>query len=281
VTYARGLKERGHRSLAVGDALAGWREGADADAATRRAAEGLIACLAIAQDARLKCVPVLGIKIMALLAEEIVEEWLNRQGYFTIRGIKMGVQEIDLLAVKWKSDGVVECRHLEVQASMRPVAYISRVPKAMQKTGSPANSAKRRSSAELKKGVGEWIEKKFRKKEKLRAMESLHRGPWSAELVINKVKSEDEVSLIKEHEVKILRLADIVIDLATQKSDPATQKRFPIRAAAGADIIDLIGMGKALPARGPLTPKARESVEQAIAKLPPSAEEGLDERSGS
>lgn len=26
---------------------------------------------------------------MALLAEEIVEEWLNRQGYFTIRGIKM------------------------------------------------------------------------------------------------------------------------------------------------------------------------------------------------
>lgn len=36
---------------------------------------------------------------MALLAEEIVEEWLNRQGYFTIRGIKMGVQEIDLLAV--------------------------------------------------------------------------------------------------------------------------------------------------------------------------------------
>jgi hypothetical protein len=32
---------------------------------------------------------------MALLAEEIVEEWLNRQGYFTIRGIKKGVHEID------------------------------------------------------------------------------------------------------------------------------------------------------------------------------------------
>jgi hypothetical protein len=36
---------------------------------------------------------------MALLAEEIVEEWLNRNGYFTIRGIKLGVQEIDLLAL--------------------------------------------------------------------------------------------------------------------------------------------------------------------------------------
>ena len=33
---------------------------------------------------------------MALLAEEIVEEWLNRQGYFTIRGVKVGVHEMDL-----------------------------------------------------------------------------------------------------------------------------------------------------------------------------------------
>jgi len=25
---------------------------------------------------------------MALLAEELVEEWLNRQGFFTIRGLR-------------------------------------------------------------------------------------------------------------------------------------------------------------------------------------------------
>lgn len=43
---------------------------------------------------------------MALLVEKIVEEWLNRQGYFTLRGIKMGVQEIYLLAVKWLGNGV-------------------------------------------------------------------------------------------------------------------------------------------------------------------------------
>jgi hypothetical protein len=36
---------------------------------------------------------------MALLAEELVEEWLNRTGYFTIRGLKLGVHEVDLLAV--------------------------------------------------------------------------------------------------------------------------------------------------------------------------------------
>ena len=74
---------------------------------------------------------------MALLAEEIVEEWLNRQGYFTIRGIKMGVHEIDLLAVKWLGNGKTECRHIEVQASMRPVSYISRVPKKNKKLAAP------------------------------------------------------------------------------------------------------------------------------------------------
>ena len=37
---------------------------------------------------------------MALLAESLVEEWLNREGYFTIRGVKHGVGEMDLLAVR-------------------------------------------------------------------------------------------------------------------------------------------------------------------------------------
>ncbi len=34
---------------------------------------------------------------MALLAEPLVDEWLNRKGFFTLRGIKHRVREIDLL----------------------------------------------------------------------------------------------------------------------------------------------------------------------------------------
>jgi hypothetical protein len=37
---------------------------------------------------------------VALLAEDLVEEWLNRQGFFTIRGVKEGVDEMDLLATR-------------------------------------------------------------------------------------------------------------------------------------------------------------------------------------
>lgn len=171
---------------------------------------------------------------MALLAEEIVEEWLNRQGYFTIRGIKMGVQEIDLLAIKWQADGKMECRHIEVQASMRPVSYISQVPKEQQKSGRSADSAKR-SDEELIQGVLEWVEKKFRRPDKKVLMAKLWGGDWSSELVANVVKSEQELKLIEGHGIKIHRLSDIVSSLA--------KERFVIGSASGADIVDLIHMG--------------------------------------
>jgi hypothetical protein len=171
---------------------------------------------------------------MALLAEEVVEEWLNRQGYFTIRGIKMGVQEIDLLAIKWQIDGTTECRHVEVQASMRPVSYISQVPKEQQRTGRAADSAKR-SDEELIQGVAEWVEKKFRRPDKKALMAKLWGGDWSSELVVNVVKAEKELELIASHDIKIRRLSEIISDLATES--------FLIRSASGADFVDLIHMG--------------------------------------
>lgn len=172
---------------------------------------------------------------MALLAEEIVEEWLNRQGYFTIRGIKMGVQEIDLLAVKRKSNGEVECRHIEVQASMRPVSYISRVPKELQKAGRSATSVKR-SDEELVQGVAEWVIKKFYRSDKKDLMANLWSGEWSSELVVNVVKSEEELCLIAGQGIKIHRLSDIVLSLA--------EEHFVIGSACGADIVDLIHMSR-------------------------------------
>lgn len=172
---------------------------------------------------------------MALLAEEIVEEWLNRRGCFTIRGIRLGVHEIDLLAVKHLSDGRVERRHVEVQASMRPMSYISRVPKELQRQGRAANSAAR-SEAELIQGVAEWVEKKFHSQKKKQLMESLWRGPWSSELVINEVKSEAEVELIANHGITVHRLRDVVNELREPEG-------FVVKSAASADFIDLLQMG--------------------------------------
>ncbi len=160
---------------------------------------------------------------MALLAEELVEEWLNRNGFFTIRGIKVGVHEIDLLAVGFE-DGETICRHIEVQASLRPVGYISGIP------------IKKSSFAVMSQGVEEWVNKKFRLAVKERLRNELYPGNWKFELVVHQVRHEDELKLIEEHGILIHRLDDIVLELSSSKSI--------FKGASGSDLLELILLGK-------------------------------------
>ena len=168
---------------------------------------------------------------MALLGEEVVEEWLNRQGYFTIRGVKIGVDEIDLLAIRPTPEGTLERRHIEVQVSMRPISYICDVPKKQQREGRPRNSAKR-SEEELLVGVREWVEKKFSRPRKTALLQRLAPGTWSSELVLHNVKSEGEVDLIRNCGVRIHRLTSIVHDLRDQS--------LIIQSASGSNLLELI-----------------------------------------
>jgi hypothetical protein len=48
---------------------------------------------------------------MSLLAEEGVQEWLNRNGFFTIRGARAGRQEMDLLAIRWRPESGGKAAH--------------------------------------------------------------------------------------------------------------------------------------------------------------------------
>lgn len=68
-------------------------------------------------------------------------------------------------------------------------------------------------------------------------MQMLCDGDWSSELVINNVKSEQEVSMISDHGITIHRLADVIVELNDSS-------KFPIKSAAGSDLIDLLQMGK-------------------------------------
>ena len=172
---------------------------------------------------------------MALLAEEIVEEWLNRKGYFTIRGARVGVHEIDLLAVKL-TQNVPECRHIEVQASINPVSYITAVPKKLQQeSGRKAASAKVRSDGELEEGIREWVEKKFdhKKKVELRSKlaPGLAPGKWSRELVVHKVKHPREKELLKRAGVKIHELSEILKEMS--------QGVTLLERAAGTSLVEL------------------------------------------
>ncbi len=139
---------------------------------------------------------------MALLDEQLVEEWLNRQNFFTIRGIKCGVDEIDLLAIRPTPEGL-ECWHIEVQISYRPVGYIG-----------GDTSARRRTPAQLRAGVAQWVEKKFTGPRKIkRRNEILPGGTWRHFLVHAVLKDDAELPLMKELGVELIPYWQVLHDL--------------------------------------------------------------------
>jgi hypothetical protein len=173
---------------------------------------------------------------MALLAEELVEEWLNRQGYFTIRGIKVGVHEMDLLAIRLFG-GEIECRHVEVQCSVNPVSYMTQLSKEDCKlTGRGSTSSATRSSEELARSADQWIAKKFQHCEKVKVMNRLATGSWSMELVVHRLKHEEEVVLLEARGIKVHRLDDLIAQLSRGGT--------PIQSCSGGNLLDLVFLGR-------------------------------------
>jgi len=169
---------------------------------------------------------------MSILAEEIVEEWLNRNGYFTIRGIKLGVHEIDILAIKLGLE--IEARHIEVHASSNPISYLCQLSKRLRKeTGRSPQSTKPRSVKEIEESVTEWLDKKYHQKKKRELRHSLYPGNWKYELVIHKIKYDNEIEVIKRKRIKISYLSDIIKSISKPKNTI-------IQGAAGSSLLELI-----------------------------------------
>jgi hypothetical protein len=169
---------------------------------------------------------------MALLAEEIVEEWLNRDGWFTIRGIKIGVQEIDILALKPSPEAGILCRHVEVQASFNPVGYLTKIPKAKRKLGESASNARQRTESELQESVAAWIQQKFDHPLKVAQRMTLHNGEWSRELVVHTLRHPEEKEVIRRAGIIVHELATLIENFR--------QGNHIVRRAAGADFVELV-----------------------------------------
>ena len=98
--------------------------------------------------------------LFGILAESLVEEWLNRDGYFTIRGVKHGLGEMDLLAVRPQPDCVVGW-HVEVTVSFRPIGYIAREPVGDSR-GRRGSYVRKRTPEQVESFAHNWVEAKFR-----------------------------------------------------------------------------------------------------------------------
>jgi len=144
---------------------------------------------------------------MALLDEQLVEEWLNRKNYFTIRGIKSGVDEIDLLAVRHNADAS-ECLHVEVQVSFRPIGYV----------GGDTN-ARKRTDDEVRTGVEQWVEKKYTSERKIgRRNEVLPDAKWRYVFVHGVLRDETELEHMKELGVELISYKQVLTELRDDRS---------------------------------------------------------------
>ena len=172
---------------------------------------------------------------MALLAESLVEEWLNRQGFFTIRGLKHGVREMDILAIRRDATGQVEGRHIEVQVSFRPVGYICPLTDRIAKTSNrKKTSAKNRSEEEIRQCAEDWVEKKFLSKKKRAAREELWSGlHWSFHLVHGVVKEQKELQTIQSNQVQLVAFMKVLLELCNQEGEN-------VSASAGGDLADIL-----------------------------------------
>ena len=172
---------------------------------------------------------------MALLAEQLVDEWMNRRGFFTLRGVKEGVSEIDLLGVKM-TDGQLEGWHVEVQVSFRPVSFISKLSKeSMAVLGAKsASSAIARNPAILEASVREWVHKKFDAKQKSLMRERCWKGlTWSRKFVHGAVKDKAELALIGSQDIELIPFERVLEELC---GHPAGE----MFGGAGTDIAEII-----------------------------------------
>jgi Holliday junction resolvase-like predicted endonuclease len=172
---------------------------------------------------------------MSLLAESLVEEWLNRDGFFTIRGVKHGVGEMDLLAVRPQPDGLVVGMHVEVQASFRPIGYIARRTKPMiASDGGNASSARARTPRQIDTCAREWVQNKFRDQAKVNLRKRLWPGvQWSFHLVHAIVREERELRIFEKEGVTCHPFHELLASLSIRGKQSFS-------GSAGGDLAEIV-----------------------------------------
>ena len=145
---------------------------------------------------------------MTDIIEEVVSNWLFSKGYFVINNLKIGVNEIDLLAVKVKNGLISVKIHIEVQCSSNPIGYIG-----------GSSSAKTRSDSELKKGVSEYVEKKFSQGKIKKVIEYYFGKEYDKWFVCGVLKDERTVETFKKYNIKVIRIWEILKEYKTMSKD--------------------------------------------------------------
>mgnify|MGYP001594322883 CR=1 FL=1 len=146
------------------------------------------------------------------IIENIVANWFNSKGYFLIKNLKVGVNEIDILAIKLNNEQKVDDSiHIEVQCSSKPIGYIG-----------GSKSAKKRSASEIKLGVMTYIDKKFNKKKIKNVIEKLIGNKYRKMFICGRLKDESTIKYFEKNGIEVMRVWQIFKEIKVNKEEYKT-----------------------------------------------------------
>lgn len=152
---------------------------------------------------------------MARIAETIVEEWLNRRGYFTIRSLKKWPNEIDLLAFH-PADR--EALHVEVNVSTSPRGWIGKKNLAGEKL--PEGNDRVRE--QIEEGIKNFVSGKYLNPNAVDIRDRLWPGhdSWRFMYVYGKLNHPEELNYLKAEGVECCSVAKIQEELGSDNDLP-------------------------------------------------------------
>ncbi len=139
------------------------------------------------------------------LIADIIGEWLCLKGYFIIKGLKIGLNEIDVLAIKPKDGKIDEAAHYEISISTSPVGYLG------------ARSAKRQSDEQVRKSVARFIAKKYTNEKTVKLIERLVGKGYTRNFVTGNRKHEMEIIALEEAGINVISVTKILGEIRDLK----------------------------------------------------------------
>ena len=159
------------------------------------------------------------------LIEDVISCWLHSKGYFLIQNLKVGLKEIDILAVKLSGNKIVEKAHIEVQCSDKPICILGH---------------KYVYEKDVKKGIDIFMIRKFDDKKVVAFIENIIGEGYEKWLITGKQKDEKSIKEIKRRGVRVVRVWDIFEKLLQQRR----KKSLPYKTATAIRYEQLLSLSR-------------------------------------
>ena len=145
------------------------------------------------------------------IIENIVADCFYSRGYFLIKNLKAGLNEIDILAIKLNNEQKVDdAVHIEVHCSSKPIGYIG-----------GSSSAKKRSASKIESGVEDYIDKKFNNEKVKNVIKKLigNKYKYKKMFICGKLKEEDTTKYFDKNGIEVMRVWQIFKEIKANEGE--------------------------------------------------------------